>query len=179
MSRFEDLRKNEWYAGWVGDVFTLNHLPGRIFVFGPAKTISGVGHLVQIRSQPIQIPYEEWCSGTDSTFFLPWNTRAIVPRTWVRISEQGFQYSGDLAYVLGAARTTDSTLIAVVPRVGGNLPDKVAGEQKGKEKEKQRKPRVKKLPAALFDEDAMIARFGQEVVNVLPLKNRSDFIKIF
>ena len=77
--------------------------------------------------------------------------------------------------MLGTVRTTDSTLIAVVPCIGQNLLDKMAGKQKGqkkdeKEKEKQRKPRKKKLPPTLFDKNVMIARFGQKAVNVLPQK---------
>src|ERR1700683_3552839 len=39
--------------------------------------------------------------------------------------------------------------------------------------------RKKKLSPMLFDENAMILHFGQKAVNVLPLKDKWDIIRIF
>ena len=170
---------------WVEDVFILNHLPGRIFVFGPSEHMSNVRNMALIRSQPIPIPRGEWCGQSSPLFFPP----HIDQGTWVRITQRRFPYSGDLAYVVGSALKSDVLLIAIVPRIRRpgqeemrekmDKMDKEEGAGTCKQKGKKRTFRRKdpKLPPALFDPDAMLVRFGPTAVKVFtvedvdPIKN--------
>jgi hypothetical protein len=159
----------------------LAYLPGRIFVLSPAKTISGVGLLVGIQSQPTLIPRAEWGCDQD---FLPWISRDIPPQSWVRISKGGLRYTEDLAYVLGSARDTDALLIAVVPRIHQLLQEHEIFTRERKQRGKWRKrevsgPKATRLSPTLFDPDTMSARFGQNAVEAVPLVEEEDFINAF
>jgi hypothetical protein len=180
-SRFQKICKSDAHAGWVSEVFTLAYLPGRIFVFGPAKTISGVGLLVGIQSRPTLIPRAEWGYDQD---FLPWIDRDIPPQSWVRISKGGLRYAGDLGYVLGSARDTDALLIAVVPRIRQSLQEHEIFTRERKQRGKRRKrevfgPKATRLPPTLFDPDTISVRFGQNAVEAVPLAEEEDFINAF
>src|SRR5882762_468663 len=187
-SRSEYIQTNDAYGGWVNGVFTLKHLPGRVFVLGPAQSIQGVRHLIGIQSQPLQIPRAEWGAGSESTQWLPWVQRDIPPRSWVRILKGSLCYTGDLAYVVGSARETDALLIAVVPRIH-QLPrgDEMMareGSKTAKQKGKRRKQQVggrkaARLPRNLFDPDTMSVHFGRTAVRALPFTDKVDFINIF
>lgn len=184
-TRFEYIRTNDAYEGWVESVFTLKHLPGRVFVLAPPQYIKAVRHLTGIQSQPHHIPRAEWGAGSDSTQWLPWLQCDIPPRTWVRISKGSLRYTGDLAYVVGSARETDALLIAVVPRIRQSpREDRMMAQEGSKtaqQKGKQRRQQVggrkaARLPCNLFD---MSVRFGQTAVKALPFTDQVDFINIF
>ena len=186
-SRLEDLVKNNAYAGWLKEVFTLRHLPGRVFAIGSAQIIPAVLHLVGIRSQPVHIPRAEWGGGVDSATFLPWIRHDIPPCSWVRISKGGLRYAGDLAYVVGSANTTDAMLIAIVPRIR-QLPqeDKMIARKgsktamhKGKRPQKVGGWKTTRLPPKLFEPDTMSVRFGQMAVGALPFTDTAGFKSIF
>jgi hypothetical protein len=179
VSRFDGVRANKEYPGWVGAVFTLFYFPGGIFIFSPAKFIQGVSHLVGIRSRPIQIPRTVWGAGWSSTDWLPWVQRDIPPQSWVRISKCGLPYSGDLAYVVGCARSSDTMLIAVVPRIHDDVVEYEEGKQKWGKRPKPTGRRKMKPPSALFDFDAMITRHGQSAVHPQPFRGMQGFVTIF
>jgi len=160
-------------------VFTLSYLPGGIFIFSPAKFISGVSHLAGIRSRPMQIPRTEWGAGWSSTDWLPWVQRDIPPRSWVRISKRGLPYSGDLAYVVGSARGSDALLVAVVPRIRNDVVEHEEGKRKRGKQPKLTRRRKTKAPSALFDLDAMVTRHGQSAVHPQPFRGTQGFITVF
>lgn len=174
VSHIKELRKSERFAGWFEEVFTLNHIPGRVFVLGSAETIFQLRRKRGILSQPVQIPRSEWCLGIQSSLFLPWASRDIPPRSWVKISKRGLPYHGSLAYVVGASRKTDRMVIAVVPRIRQTLQeDKMEGKANTSG---QRKRKTTVPPPVLFDAEAIVRRFGNTAVSALPMKEKGFLI---
>lgn len=143
-----------------------------MFVLGPTETIFQLGRIRGIPSEPVHIPRTEWGCGVQSALFLPWASRNISPRSWVRISKRGLPYYGDLAYVVGASRETDCMVIAVVPRIR-QTPQEDKMERTGKRETNtpgQKKGKTPVLPPVLFDAELMVRRFGNAAVVALPMK---------
>ena len=88
-------------------------------------------------------------------------------------------YSGDLAYVVGGARGSDTLLIAVVPRIHDDVVEYEEGKRKWGKRPKLTGRRKTKPPSALFDFDAMITRHGQSAVHPQPFRGTQGFITIF
>jgi len=157
----------EEFATWFDYAFTLNHLPGRIFIIAPATTILGIRSLAGITSQPVHIPRKEWAS-FEATLFLPGTIHNIPPKSWVRITKVHLPYSEDLAYVVGSSAKTDDMLIAVVPRIPSTT-----------RRPKKRFSGRNKLEAAkFFDPDVMTLRFGREAVTAHAINDWRDFITL-
>jgi ribosomal protein L24 len=157
-------------------VFTLKYLPGRIFVFAPAKTIEAVATLVGL-PKPWQVPRSEWVTKGSSPLFLPWTRQRVNVRSWVRICQKGSSYCGDLGYVVGSSGTTDGLFVAVVPRIH-HIP-RQEGLDKKKGKGKGKRPVRRGDTLALFDPDVMEARFGSDVVKAFGVDDKEDFVSIF
>jgi hypothetical protein len=175
-ARFASLRQNTLYASWFDKAFILHYLPGRIFVFAPAKAIEALGTLAGIASKPWQVPRSEWDASDASPLFIPWSRRRINVQSWVRISKEKLSYYGDLAYVVGSAETTDGLLVAVVPRVN-HTPghdEKETRKRKGKQSVSSK---TKERKLALFEPDAMTVRFGS-AVKAIPIREKEDFFDI-
>ena len=173
---FVRLRQTAPYATWFDEVFTLHYLPGRIFVFAPAKTIEALGIIVGIKSKPWRVPDSEWDARYSSPLFCPWSCRHINIRSWVRISDKKQSYYGDVAYVVGSGGTTDGLLVAIVPRIRRQSVYDGRGTSKGKGK-RPVQDKAKDATLALFEPDGIMARFGQTAVKTIPV-DKKDFVNV-
>jgi hypothetical protein len=150
----------------LDEVFTLHYLPGRIFLFAPAETIGSLSNLVGFLSKPSPVPRSEWDTPFPSPLFLPWSCRHINVQSFIKIAQKGAPYDGNLAYVVGSAKTTDALVIAVVPHIlrnDGRTVQKLPLRSKG---------------AALFQPDNMTARIGSKALTTLSVNDENNFVTI-
>jgi hypothetical protein len=160
------LRSTDAYKPWVANAFTVPHLPGRLFVFGPAEFISRVRSNRMINSQPVLVPRSEWAHGIQSPLFTAWGSRRIQVGFWVRILAGG-TYHGDLGYVIGSSTVSDRLLVAVVPRISYTAAVQATAKRTDAQSSgppAKRQKHARAVQPALFNRDRAVLIFGSDSV---------------
>ena len=98
-------------------IFSVNHLPGYIFVTTSPLKISDAYKKASLPDSwlplPIPMQRDEWCSSLDA---LPWLNHYISPGSWVIIDDhQDKSEIGKLGYILESCLETQHSIVAIVP----------------------------------------------------------------